>query len=59
VLRLLAENWPEGKEALDLDGNTPLSLFEDRFMPEDQVSDEEKEEIVSLLGGACSQANND
>jgi hypothetical protein len=39
------------KGALKKDGKTPLSLFEKHARNKPQVSDEEKEVIISLLGG--------
>jgi ankyrin repeat protein len=58
VVRLLVERWPEGKEALNNDGKTPLSRFEQDSIRKHQVSDEEKEEIIALLGGQYSKTNN-
>jgi hypothetical protein len=54
------ERWPEGKEALNTDWETPLSTFEKtcvRFRS--FLSDEGKEKIIALLGGPYPEANND
>jgi ankyrin repeat protein len=49
VLRLLVERWPEGKDALNNDKQTPLSTLEEQLRRGLRISDEEKEEIVALL----------
>jgi hypothetical protein len=50
VMRLLVESWPEGKEALNEDGQTPLSMFEQYTQPEFALLNETKE-MIALLGG--------
>jgi hypothetical protein len=59
VVRFLVERWPEGKEALNRDGKTPLLSFEEGSGRKLQLSDEERQEIIALLGGPYSEANND
>jgi ankyrin repeat protein len=58
VVRLLMERWPQGKEARNRNGKTPLLMFEEGSRREIQLSDEEKKEIIALLGGQYSEANN-
>jgi hypothetical protein len=50
VVRFLVGRWPEGKQALNDDGKTPLLMFEEDSRHDDELSDEEKEGIVALLG---------
>jgi ankyrin repeat protein len=57
LVRLLVERWPEGKGALDNDGKTPLLRFEELKKWQEQLSDEEKEEIIALLSGPYSEVN--
>jgi ankyrin repeat protein len=60
VIRFLAELWPEAKGVLNEDGETPLLRFEKYAKPNlPGVSDEEKDEIIALLGGPQSEANDD
>jgi ankyrin repeat protein len=56
MVRLLVERWPEGKEALNNDGKTPLSRFEKESRILEYLCDEDKEEILDLLGAPCSEA---
>jgi ankyrin repeat protein len=56
MVRLLVERWPEGKEALSNDGKTPLSRFEEECRVLEYLCDEDKEEILDLLGAPCSEA---
>jgi hypothetical protein len=49
VVRFLVGRWPEGKQALNDDGKTPLLMFEEDSRHDDELSDEEKEGIVALL----------
>jgi hypothetical protein len=58
VVRLWVESWPEGKEALNMDGKTRLLSFEEGSRRKLQLSDEEKKEIIALFGGPDSEANN-
>jgi hypothetical protein len=58
VVKFLVERWPEGKEALNNKGQTPLSRFEDSRCNH-QLSDEENQQIIALLGGLYSEANSD
>jgi ankyrin repeat protein len=54
MVSLLVKCWPEGKEGLDKDGKTPLQLWfeeDSRRTGKLRFSDEEKEEIIALLGG--------
>jgi ankyrin repeat protein len=58
VVRFLMERWPQGKEALNRDGKTPLLMFEEGSKRRKlQLSDEETE-IIALLGSPYSEANN-
>jgi hypothetical protein len=60
VVRILVERWPEGKKSFNNDGKTPLRRFENGDSRRRwRLSDEEKEEIIALLGGPYSEANND
>jgi ankyrin repeat protein len=59
VVRFLVERWTEGKEALNNHGKTPLSRFEEYSTHMNPLRDEKKEEIIALLGGPYSEANND
>jgi ankyrin repeat protein len=58
VVRSLLERWPEGKEALNNYKRTPLSMFEKPSRRQLQLSDEENQEIIALLGGPHFEANN-
>jgi hypothetical protein len=49
VMRQLVEGWPEGKEALNEDGKTPLSVFEQQSQPE--LYQEWRLLAVAQLGG--------
>jgi hypothetical protein len=49
-----------GKKSFNNDGKTPLRRFENGDSRRRwRLSDEEKEEIIALLGGPYSEANND
>jgi ankyrin repeat protein len=58
VVRVLAERWPEGGEVPNNDEKTPLSMFKASFRRR-LITDEDKKEIITLLGGRYSEANND
>jgi ankyrin repeat protein len=63
IVRLLVERWPEGKEALNDAGKTPLLMFEKTLLMFEEnswdINDKQKEEIIALLGGPYSEANDD
>jgi hypothetical protein len=54
LLRLLVEFWPEGREAVNRHGLTPLQHFEQLYpVNHEYFVDNEKmwREIIALLGG--------
>jgi ankyrin repeat protein len=61
VVKFLVERWPapEGKEALNHDGKTPLLSFEQHSRHKHLLSDREKAELIALLGGAYSETKKD
>jgi ankyrin repeat protein len=59
VVRVLVKRWPEGKEARNDNGETPLSIFENGESSRRKCDKAEEREVVALLGGVYSQANND